>query len=530
MGAGCSSGLYEILASFFWLRLCFLPCHFNDTNEIFINLPGNLKNSALNRLTIAVNNTLSVTTSPQGKVDEATGRLKPDFDFFNYAGIHRSVRLYAVPSIHITDVTVVTSTIEESGSARLRFSFVYDERKEQFQQNNLSSKDVVSCSLEVIDAEQQEVARINACSGSLLIDNPHLWWPVGMAEKPGYQYTGRFVLSNGSEVVDVYYQKFGLRTIQVAEKFLLINGKNIYIRGFGRHEDSSIRGRGLDIPLIVKDNYLMHWIGANSFRTSHYPYSEELMSLADEEGFMVIDECPAVGLHDFNDDLYDQHAASIKELIQRDKNRPSVIAWSVANEPKSQDKRADNYFKRIVSLAKSLDNSRPITAATHSDVEKDLVTQHLDFLMINLYYGWYSNPGSTEVIKKKIIHDVTKWVNKHQKPVMMSEYGADTIAGIHSLPSFVFSEDYQAELVVQHFIAFDELRSKGLLFGEMIWNFADFMTDQTINRVFGNKKGIFTRDRQPKLSARLLRCRYHQLGNLTVSEDDFMLCPANTRS
>ena len=91
---------------------------------------------------------------------------------------------------------------------------------------------------------------------------------------------------------------------------------------------SQIRGKGLDLALIVRDVNLIKWIGANSFRTSHYPYNEDLMDFCDKHGIVVIEECPAVGLQGFNDKLLDQHLLSITEMIQRDKNRPSVVSCS----------------------------------------------------------------------------------------------------------------------------------------------------------------------------------------------------------
>ena len=118
------------------------------------------------------------------------------------------------------------------------------------------------------------------------------------------------------------------------------------------------------------------------------------------------------------------------------------------------------------------------------------------------------------------------------KPLLITEYGADTIAGMHTLPSFVFTEDYQFELMRNHFKAFDAAREKGGFIGEMIWNFADFMTKQEITRVGGNKKGIFTRQRQPKASAHLMKRRYlylaQQLDNTRVmNEGEFDgVCPS----
>jgi beta-glucuronidase len=118
------------------------------------------------------------------------------------------------------------------------------------------------------------------------------------------------------------------------------------------------------------------------------------------------------------------------------------------------------------------------------------------------------------------------WRSKYpDKPVMITEYGADTISGFHTLPSFVWTEDYQTDLMENNFHGFDILRrNKTGFVGEMIWNFADFMTRQTPGRALGNKKGIFTRQRQPKASAHVLRKRYR---NLAQEIDKFMFCTAS---
>lgn len=95
-------------------------------------------------------------------------------------------------------------------------------------------------------------------------------------------------------LLDTYDQLFGIRVLTWDSNSFKVNGKPVYFRGFGRHEDSDIRGKGLDLPLIIRDHNLIRWIGANSYRTSHYPYAEEIMDLADSLGIMIINEVPAV--------------------------------------------------------------------------------------------------------------------------------------------------------------------------------------------------------------------------------------------
>ena len=182
---------------------------------------------------------------------------------------------------------------------------------------------------------------------------------------------------------------------------------------------------------------MIKWIGANSFRTSHYPYSEELMDQADEQGIVVINECPAVSLFSFSNTLLNEHKQSLFDLIQRDKNRPSVIMWSIANEPKSEDKNSKPYFKEIVDFVKSYDITRPVTAAISRSWDKDFLASLIDVIMINRYFGWYEGMGRTDTITQNLVEDFENWHKKHGKLMIMSEYGADTVAGLHQVLFYI---------------------------------------------------------------------------------------------
>ncbi|GIY72298.1 beta-glucuronidase [Caerostris extrusa] len=479
--------------------------------------------SSLNRVTVALNNTLTDKTIPQGSKTFKGKNAGPypagfytqgtNFDFFNYAGIHRSVFLYAMPVAYIEDIHITTDINNSTGYVTYNVSSSTNE----FDSIN------PECIIHVVDKEEKVVGSKNGCSGTFTVKNPKLWWPNTMHHNPGYLYK-LDVQIKWNDIVDQYEQPFGIRTVKVTKDQFLINGKPFYFMGFGKHEDSNIRGKGLDMPLIIKDFNLIHWVGANSFRTSHYPYAEEIMNQADAQGIVVIDECPAVGLVSFGEELLNQHKATLRELIMRDKNHPSVLAWSVANEPSSAKGSADKYFSEITKLVKSLDPTRPVTAAINADYNTEKAGKYLDFVMLNHYFAWYSDVGSTDVIVPLLVNYMSKAHDVYQKPIMMSEYGADTIAGLHMDPPFIFTEDYQTELMMLHHQAFDILRSKRFFVGEHIWNFADFLTLQQITRVVGNKKGIFTRERQPKASAKLLRCRYHSLVNRTI-EGSIAYCP-----
>ena len=115
------------------------------------------------------------------------------------------------------------------------------------------------------------------------------------------------------------------------------------------------------------------------------------------------------------------------------------------------------------------------------------------------YFGWYSDTGHTELITRQTVNDLRHWHSVRRKPMVITEYGADTIAGMHQDPTFVFTEEFQVQFLAMNHAAFDELRREGILHGEMIWNFADFMTKQQVNRVVGNRNGtiLVLRSHQP---------------------------------
>ena len=468
-------------------------------------------NSGKNRLTVAVNNIVDLTTLPVGNYREedvpSLGKVvtdTPNFDFFNYAGIQRPVKLYTTPKTYVRDITLTTEVhgtdarvgyiIEVEGDAEVRLS-MYDESGET-------------------------VARSTGPAGQLILENAHLWQPLH-----AYLYTCVVELWRDGQCVDTYEQPFGVRTIAVSDGKFLINGKPFYFKGCAKHEDSHLHGRGFDEVLNIKDLNLLKWIGANSFRTSHYPYSEELMRLTDREGFVVIDEVPAVGLHlNFMTFLSDgskphktweelgtkeHHAQVIRELIARDKNHPSVVMWSIANEPASEEEGAYEYFQPLVQLARDLDpQKRPVTIVTQmrATPDTDKVPDLVDVLALNRYYGWYVQGGQLRTAKAYLRAELEGW-NRVQpgKPIMLTEYGADTIAGFHDTTPVMFTEEYQVACLQAIHEVLDEFPT---CIGEQVWNFADFATSQGITRVQGNKKGVFTRDRKPKMAAHYLRERW----------------------
>uniref|UniRef100_V9KIR6 Beta-glucuronidase n=1 Tax=Callorhinchus milii TaxID=7868 RepID=V9KIR6_CALMI len=467
------------------------------------------------RITVAVNNTLTLHTLPPGDIlyMNDTKRYPPGyfvqqtyFDFFNYAGIHRPVLLYATPEVYLDDIIVVTDIVSDLGIVGYKAS--------------VKGAAEFSLSVTLRDHTGKVVATVkDQPSGQLKVPGATLWWPYLMHEQPGYLY-GLEVSVRTEREVDVYTLPIGIRTVRVTQTQFLINGKAFYFHGVNKHEDSDVRGKGLDWPLIMKDFNLLRWLGANSFRTSHYPYAEEIMDMCDRYGIVVIDECPAVGIKNplsFGDKSLTRHLQVMEEMVRRDKNHPSVVMWSVANEPASSLPEADHYFKTVISHTKALDPTRPVTFVSNTDFRHDKGAPYTDVLCVNSYLSWYHDPGHLEVIQLQLISQFEDWFNLYHKPIIQSEYGAGTVPGLHSDPPLMFTEEYQRAVLHEYFTIFD-VKRKSYLIGELIWNFADFMTSESNTRVVGNKKGIFTRQRQPKSAAFLLRERYWKLANETRAE------------
>ncbi len=300
------------------------------------------------RVTAVVNNELTFQSVPPGVIQvqpDGTRTQRYYHDFFNYAGLHRSVWLHSTPVDHIDDVTVVTDVDGSTGVVQYRVEVAGD----------------AAVRVALRDADGTVVAEASGGTGELRVDDAHLWAPGH-----GYLHELTVELLDGDDVVDRYLQPVGIRSVRVEGAQFLINGEPFYFRGFGMHEDHLARGKGHDNASMIHDFALLDWIGANSFRTSHYPYAEEILDEADRRGIVVIDETAAVGQNlgmgggffmggtfktfsdeTLNDVTQEVHRQAIRELVARDKNHPSVVLWSVANEPESHTEESLAYFEPL---------------------------------------------------------------------------------------------------------------------------------------------------------------------------------------
>ncbi len=456
-----------------------------------------------NRLTVALNNELSLSAMPPGRQYRtpagATAQALTG-DYFNYTGLNRRVWLYATPHEHIQDVTVRTDLDGPDG---------------------LVSYDVFTSApgavtVRLLDAQGTQVAAGSGHAGELVVPRVRRW-------EPGEGYLYRLEIGYGE---DVYELPVGVRTVAVRGREFLINGRPFTFQGFGRHQESPLRGHGHDDVVMVHDFALLDWIGANSIRTAHYPYAEEVLEHADRNGIVVIAEQEAgminlamdfgprtgpeprtFGPDGFGADAREACVTSVRRLIERDKNHPSVVMWCLSNEPDSAADGAREFLEPIVEQARELDPTRPVcfTNVFLAPADQDRVTDLFDVICLNRYYGWYLDGGDLASAEQRLVRELDQWAARHDSPILITECGAEALPGAHEVAATMWTEEYQSAVLEMVARVADAHEA---VVGQHVWSFADFRTRQEIIRPEGNRKGVFDRDRKPKAAAYALRRRW----------------------
>jgi beta-glucuronidase len=246
---------------------------------------------------------------------------------------------------------------------------------------------------------------------------------------------------------DSIADRIGFRNIAVRGTEILLNDKSVFLRGISLHEENPLRGGRAYTPEDAR--MLLGWakeLGCNFVRLAHYPHNEYMARVADELGIMVWEEVPVYWTIQWeNPETLANAKAQLTDLIVRDRSRASVIVWSVANETPVSEPRT-RFLRTLVDAARSLDPTRLVSAAMEVHVDPaddnhrivdDPFGAYTDLLSFNEYIGWYD--GTPE----KLEH--IRWTLAYQKPVVISEFGADALQGLHGDAKARFTEEYQEE-------------------------------------------------------------------------------------
>jgi beta-glucuronidase len=292
---------------------------------------------------------------------------------------------------------------------------------------------------------------------------------------------------------DRVQEKIGFRTLETRGQDILLNGKPIFLRGVCLHEEATGHngGRANSLRDAV---ILLQWakeMGANFVRLAHYPHNEHIVRQADRMGILVWSEIPVYWTIQWENRATLENARNqLAEMITRDKNRAAVAIWSVANETPLSEARL-SFLKNLVSLARSLDSTRLLSAAMErhyinptTQMIDDPLGEHLDVLGCNEYVGWYDGLPAKA--------DGLEWKSKYEKPLIMSEFGGDALFGLRGDELTRWSEEYQ-ESIYKHQIGM--LKRIPFLRGTAPWILTDFRSPRRPLpgiQDYWNRKGLIS--------------------------------------
>ena len=295
---------------------------------------------------------------------------------------------------------------------------------------------------------------------------------------------------------DAVVERTGFRTVRTDGTRILLNDRPVWLKGVCVHEDDLEAGKVSTEADIRRRFRHAKELGCNFLRLSHYPHHELVARIADEEGLLLWAEVPVYWAIDFADpDTLADARNQLSELILRDVNRPSVIIWGVGNENADTDARLA-FMADLADTAKRLDPSRRVSAACLINREtfaiEDRLADHLDVVGLNEYFGWYEPDFSG---LERLLGN-----SSPDRPVIVSETGADAAPGHRGAGRVLFTEDWQAEF---HRQQFRRIAATPYVAGLAAWLLYDFRTERrqtSFQRGF-NRKGLIGADKNTRKAA-----------------------------
>jgi beta-glucuronidase len=393
-----------------------------------------------------------------------------NFDWWNYGGITRDVVLAEMNDTYINDYSLQLTSDMKSVTGYVQL-------------NGMQTSQEVT--VQILEANLQIKIPTNSSGRATFIfpiRNIDFWSP----ENPQL-YTIKILATT-----DTATDHIGFRTIATRGKDILLNGKPIFLRGVCLHEENPmIPGR----PRSKSDlKMLLSWakeLNCNYVRLTHYPHNEYMSQLADEMGLLLWEEVPVYWSIDWeNNAAYESAKQQLSELIYRDKNRASVIVWSIGNETPNTDSR-NKFMGDLADHARRMDTTRLISAALLGYIDStktfhmnDSLGKKLDLLSFNEYIGWYIE-SPAEIPQYNFAIDA-------DKPVIISEFGAEALGGFYADTTTRFSEEMQELFYKNQFKLISRINA---LRGTSPWVLVDFRSPKRLNPIYQegwNRKGLYT--------------------------------------
>ncbi|RNL52562.1 glycoside hydrolase family 2 protein [Pedobacter jejuensis] len=429
-------------------------------------------------------------------VVKADNTRKPDeiptvnTDWWNYGGITRDVYLAELPEHFISDYKL---QLEKGSNNSLSFSLKLADA--------FAGQEVSLTIPELNLKKDYKTDSEGKISEVFIWNNLSLWSP----ESPKL-YTVN--IKSANENIE---DKIGFRTIEVKGDSILLNGKSVFFRGISMHDENPLlqgrlRSQG-DMRMMLQ------WakdLNCNYIRLAHYPHNEEMMRLADEMGLLVWAEVPVYWTISWENPVtYANAKQQLTDLISRDKNRASVVVWSIGNETPLSAPRL-SFMSNLAETARSLDDTRLVAAAlevhreSNTMILNDPLGEKIDLVSFNEYAGWYFGSSPSEILK----YDFNI---KYNKPVVITEFGGDALGGFHADENTRWSEEYQEALYKNQLTMLSKIPA---LRGIIPWILTDFRSPRRQHPVyqnFWNRKGLMSETGKKKKAYFVLKNFYDQM-------------------
>ena len=418
-------------------------------------------------------------------------------DWWNYGGITRDVKLVVVPQYFIRQYSLQLDQKQDIIAAKKKKAFAIS----GWVKLNTAYNSKVTVAIPELKLKKEYTVQGDSVKFDFTVNKISLWSP-----KNPKLYNVKLSLDNESVT-----EKIGFRKIEVSGKKILLNGEPVFLRGISIHEE---------IPQDVRRAYsnkdaaqLLSWakeLNCNMVRLAHYPHNEYMTRMADSLGLMVWSEIPVYWTIDFgNPAVLKKAEKQLQEMVARDRNRASVVIWSVGNETPVSATRT-TFMSTLVAKAKQLDNTRLISAALEVSYNEginkidDPLGKYTDIVSVNEYLGWYSRlPDACETAKWETIYD---------KPLFFSETGAGAKGGFHADKLTRFSEEYQVWYYEEQIKMMERMPDN--YSGMSPWILADFRSPKRNNLDYQegwNRKGLIDNNGVKKKAFYVLQSYYKKV-------------------
>lgn len=434
----------------------------------------------MHTLTLKVDNRFDEHSIPQKVVD-----------WYHYGGITRSVSVSTLEG-----VAILSHRFEYELSDDLKTAVctpkvtLYNAKKRRAETTvklSLDGEIKSLCNLAVSAGKRLEISL-----PSFTLEDVRLW-DEGKPELYSLEF---------STDTDDLFDRVGFRKIEVKDEKLLLNGREIEIRGVNRHHDHPDFGMAFPPARMKHDIDLIEELGCNAIRGSHYPNSRDFLDMLDERGILFWSEIPIWGGGFADETLGDKIVVERglemhREMIKYYYNHPSIIIWGLHNEIHVESKQAYEMTKKYYALVKEIGGDRPVVYATCRPMV-DTCFEFTDIICLNVYYGWYSGGLDAWAPFLESFIERRNSLGHESKPIILSEFGGGAVYGVHDAELSIWSEEYQAKLLG---FCLETFHAHPSVVGSYVWQFCDMRTaaEMGMTRARGfNNKGIMNEYRRPK--------------------------------